>query len=184
MTGSTQRRPAVFLDRDGTLIEDVDYLSSADQIRVFSFSARALKILKDQGFLLVVISNQSGVGRGLLDIPTLESINVAVVDILGRAIDAVYYCPHLPEDNCTCRKPLIGMVKKAVDELNIDIANSWIVGDKKSDIETGFNGGMSTALVLTGYGEQDLKRLTRMPDIVADNLWAAAQEICSRTEMS
>ena len=182
MTSSTQRRPAVFLDRDGTLIEDVDYLSSPEQIAVFDRSGDALRLLKECGYVLVLISNQSGVGRGIFDEPTLKLINDTMIEKLGGLIDAVYYCPHRPEDNCRCRKPLTGMVEKAVSEMNIDIANSWVVGDKKSDIETGFNAGTSTALVMTGYGEDELKRLDRMPDVVADDLLAAAHEICSRTE--
>jgi len=99
---------------------------------------------------------------------------------LPGLIDAYYFCPHGPNDGCRCRKPAVGMIEDALKDHAIDIANSWMIGDKKIDIETGFNGGMSTALVMTGYGERHIRELERMPDIVADNVLEAALEIAAR----
>jgi D-glycero-D-manno-heptose 1,7-bisphosphate phosphatase len=180
MKPTSYPRPAVFLDRDGTLIKDVGYLSSIDDIEVFEFTRAALDMLHAAGYLLVVVTNQSGVARGYLDEPGLKSINDAVLRALDGLVDAFYFCPHAPTDNCSCRKPQSGMIDDAAKELNIDIANSWIVGDKKSDIETGFNSGLATALVLTGYGEDELRKLDRMPDLIANDLLQAAREICAR----
>jgi|SRR3954467_6701594 D-glycero-D-manno-heptose 1,7-bisphosphate phosphatase len=182
MKPTSYPRPAVFLDRDGTLIKDVGYLSSIDDIEVFEFTRAALDILHAAGYLLVVVTNQSGVARGYLDEPELKSINDAVLRALDGLFDAFYFCPHAPADNCSCRKPRSGMIDDAAKELNIDIANSWIVGDKKSDIETGFNSGLATALVLTGYGEDELRKLDRMPDLIANDLLQAAREICARND--
>ena len=173
-------RPAVFIDRDGTLIRDADYLSSVDDLEVFEYSAEALRMLKECGFLVMVVTNQSGIGRGLLTENEMHSVNDAIQLALGGVIDAFYFCPHRPGDGCVCRKPATGMIEQAAGDFEIDLANSWFVGDKKSDIETGFAAGTGTALVLTGYGESELKELDRMPDIVAGDLLAAAREICLR----
>jgi D-glycero-D-manno-heptose 1,7-bisphosphate phosphatase len=175
-------QPAVFLDRDGTLIEDVDFLDSVEEIKMIPNAIEALSLLSSAGYLLVLVTNQSGVGRGLFDLETVKVINNTVGEQLDGLINAFYVCPHLPDGGCECRKPKAGMISQAVLELNIDLANSWIVGDKKSDIETGFNAGLATALVLTGYGEAELRRLDRLPDVVSDNIMSAAREIVSRTD--
>ena len=180
MIQTNSPRPAIFIDRDGTLIRDADYLSSVDDLEVFDFSGEALRLLKECGFLLIVLTNQSGIGRGLLTQDDMHSINEEVQSALGNIIDAFYFCPHLPGHGCECRKPATGMVEYATREFDIDLANSWVVGDKLSDVETGFNAGAGTALVLTGYGESEVKGLERMPDIVAADLLAAAREICER----
>ena len=182
MTKITNTRPAVFLDRDGTLIEDVDHLDSVEGIAVLPNTLEALHLLKNAGYLLIVVTNQSGVGRQLFDLETVNVINRALADELDGLIDAFYFCPHLPTDNCVCRKPKAWLISQAVDELDIDLPDSWFIGDKKSDVETGFNAGIATALVLTGYGESEMKKLDRLPDHVADDLLSAAREIVSRTD--
>jgi D-glycero-D-manno-heptose 1,7-bisphosphate phosphatase len=182
MTETSQMRPAVFLDRDGTIIKDADYLSEVDQLEVFEFAVEALRLLKSKGFLLIVLTNQSGIARGFFDEAQMRIVNDALQAQLGGLVDAIYFCPHGPDDGCECRKPGVGMIRQAAGEFSIDLANSWIIGDKKSDIETGFNAGIATALVLTGYGESELATVNRMPEIVAGDLLEAARQISSRTD--
>lgn len=177
-------RPAIFIDRDGTLIEDEDYLADPTKMRVFDFSAEALQILKQKGYLLIIITNQSGVGKGLLTEDDVRAVHEALRREVRDGIDAFYFCPHHPDASCKCRKPELGLVEQALEDFPIDVANSWFVGDKKIDIETGFNAGMGTALVLTGYGADHVKDLDRMPDIIADNFLEAAREIASRAANS
>lgn len=175
-------RPAVFLDRDGTIIKDAEYLSSVDELEVFEFAAEALRLLKEKGYLLIVLTNQSGIARGFFDEATMQTVHDALQGQLNGLIDAIYFCPHGPDDGCDCRKPGVGMIKQAASEHSIDLANSWMIGDKKSDIETGFNAGVGTALVLTGYGGSELATLERMPELVAGDLLEAARQIASRTD--
>ena len=182
MDETLEINPAIFIDRDGTLIEEVDFLSRPEDMRVFGFSAQALQIFKDQGYKIIVITNQSGVGRGYFNADDVQSVHNALAAELPDLIDAFYFCPHHPEDGCSCRKPSSGMIEQAVKDHGIDVANSWIIGDKKLDVETGFNTRMSTAMVLTGYGELHVKDLDRMPDIVADNILEAAKLIASRDD--
>lgn len=175
-------RPAVFLDRDGTIIKDAEYLSSVDELEVFEFAAEALRLLKEKGYLLIVLTNQSGIARGFFDEATMQIVHDTLQGQLNGLIDVIYFCPHGPDDGCDCRKPGVGMIKQAASEHSIDLANSWMVGDKKSDIETGFNAGVATALVLTGYGGSELAILERMPELVAGDLLEAARQIASRTD--
>ena len=175
-------RPAVFLDRDGTIIKDADYLSSVDELEVFEFAVEALRLLKEKGYLLIVLTNQSGIARGFFDEAAMRTVHDALQMQLDGLIDAIYFCPHGPDDGCDCRKPGVGMIKQAASEHSIDLAKSWIIGDKKSDIETGFNAGIATALVLTGYGESELSALDRLPELVASDLLEAARQISSRAD--
>lgn len=174
-----KKRPAIFLDRDGTLIEEVSYLSRVEDLIVFPFAAGALASLKERGFLIVVVTNQSGIGRGIYDEATMHAIHDAIQAEVNNAIDAFYFCPHLPCDGCSCRKPLTGMLETAAADLNIDIERSWMIGDKRVDIEVGRRSGARTALVLTGYGRQHRASLEFEPDLTADDLGAAAAEIAA-----
>jgi len=124
MTHSQQPRPAAFIDRDGTLIRDVDYLSSTDDLEVFDFSRKALEMLRENDYLIIVVTNQSGIGRGFFDSQTVVAINAEMNQRLGGLIDAFYFCPHLPDDGCECRKPSAGLIRNAMNDLEIDIANS------------------------------------------------------------
>ncbi|HEV7700417.1 MAG TPA: HAD family hydrolase, partial [Pyrinomonadaceae bacterium] len=171
------KRPAIFLDRDGTLVEEVNYLHRPEDMRVFPFTATALNVLKEAGFLLIVVTNQSGIGRNIYTVEDMNSVHAAFQAEIEGVIDGFYYCPHLPCDGCACRKPALKMIEDAVNDLKIDLENSWMVGDKKIDMEAGQNAGVKTALVLTGYGSSHQATLERLPDVVADDLGAAAQKI-------
>ncbi|HBG07608.1 MAG: D,D-heptose 1,7-bisphosphate phosphatase [Geobacteraceae bacterium GWC2_58_44] len=156
------KRKAVFLDRDGTINVEVQYLSRVDDFQFIPGVPWALKRLKDAGYLLVVVTNQSGIGRGYYDEAALQSIHDhmhADLATFGAAIDACYFCPHHPEHatgdylkDCDCRKPLPGMLQQAALELDIDLAASFMIGDKLADVEAGINAGCTPLLVLTGYG--------------------------------
>jgi histidinol-phosphate phosphatase family protein len=158
-TGSF-KTPAVFLDRDGTIIFDRSYLNLPKQVRLYSFAAESIDRLKSAGFKVVVVTNQSGIARGLLNENELKKIHDFFFSLLrkaGTGVDALYYCPHIDEDNCNCRKPKIGMVLKGEKELNIDLKKSYSVGDSIGDYILGFNMGGKGILVLTGHGKKQRK---------------------------
>lgn len=171
------KQKAVFLDRDGTLIEEVDFLSRVEDLRLFPFTREALSRLRDAGYLLFVVTNQSGIGRGYFSESAVHSIHEKIQTEMAGAIEGFHFCPHLPAAGCRCRKPDTGMIEAAAREISIDIAESWMIGDKKIDIETGFNAGLRTALVKTGYGARHFSELTRMPDVAAENLGEAVDLI-------
>ena len=153
---------AVFLDRDGTLIEEVGYLDRFEQIRLFPYSVDAVRMLNRAGFAVVVATNQSGVARGFFD----EAFVGAVHERLGRtfagggaSIEGFYHCPHHPDGPvpayqkvCDCRKPRSGLLRRAASDLDLDLARSFVVGDRANDIEAGRAVGAAGVLVLTGYG--------------------------------
>ena len=173
------KQPAVFLDRDGTLIEEVNFLSRVEDLRLFPFTAEAVKLLKDNGFLVIVVTNQSGIGRGIYDEAAMHSIHEQIQIDLDGMIDGFYFCPHLPCDGCECRKPGLGMINSAKADFEIDMDNSWIVGDKKIDVETGKNAKIQTAFVLTGYGQKHKASLQYMPDAIIASLAEAARLIAN-----
>ena len=170
-------RPAVFIDRDGTLIEEVNFLSRVNDLRVFPFTAEALELFKKTGFLVIVITNQSGIGRRIFDEAAVHEIHGEIERLLPGAVDAFFFCPHLPDEGCRCRKPKLGLIEDACERFDIDLSSSWFIGDKKIDIETGRNARLKTAMVLTGYGADHSKQLSQKPDIIAANLLKAAQAI-------
>ncbi len=172
---------AVFLDRDGTLNEDPGYLGDPEKVKLFSGVGEALSILKNKlGFRLIVISNQSGVARGLISKEMVESVNERINELLAQfkvSIDAFYYCTTHPdynsEEESRCRKPSPEMVLQAAKDLKIDLSRSYFVGDTVSDIECGLNAGLKTILVKTGYGKEsfsNLKKRNKFPTFVAQNL--------------
>jgi len=171
----TKNRKAIFIDRDGTLIEEVNFLSRLEDLQIFSYTEEAIKLLKESGFLIVVVTNQSGIGRRIFEEAAMRLIHEKIQSDLE--LDAFYFCPHLPTDGCRCRKPNTGMIEQASQEFAIDLENSWMIGDKTIDIETGFNARIKTALVLTGYGKKALQELKRKPDVIAENLLEAAKII-------
>src|SRR6266404_6666244 len=171
------KKPAIFLDRDGTLIEEVNYLSRVEDLMLFPFSAAAVRQLKESGFLVIVVTNQSGIGRDVYDEAAMHRIHAQIQMELSGAIDAFYFCPHLPCDGCRCRKPNLGMIETANADFDIDMENSWMVGDKKIDVETGYNAKIRTAFVLTGYGLQHRNSLEYMPDVISGNLGDAVDSI-------
>jgi len=171
------KRPAIFLDRDGTLIEEVNYLSRVEDVRLFPFSAEAVRLFKDAGFLIIVVTNQSGIGRGIYSEADMHAVHEAIQNELNGAVDAFYFCPHLPDEGCNCRKPKLGMIEAAMDDFDIVMEKSWMVGDKKIDVETGKWGKLRTALLLTGYGTQHQHLLEDLPDLVIEDLGTAASQI-------
>ena len=175
MNSNKTKRKAVFIDRDGTLIEEVNFLSRLEDLRLFSYTDEAIRILKENGFLIIVVTNQSGIARKIFEEEAMHRIHEQIQSDLK--LDAFYFCPHLPTDGCRCRKPNLGMIEQASEKFAIDLENSWFVGDKAIDIETGFNAGIKTALVLTGYGEKAIKELKKKPDVVAENLLEAVKLI-------
>lgn len=129
---------AVFFDRDGTLIHDANYPSDPGQVIPIPESIPALKSLQEKGFLLVVISNQSGIGRGLITKEEARAVHQRFLQIFqenGITIDAAYYCPHAPEEKCSCRKPSPKMLEDAAEDMGIDLSRSFMIGDKLSDVQ-------------------------------------------------
>jgi D-glycero-D-manno-heptose 1,7-bisphosphate phosphatase len=151
------RRPAVFLDRDGTLIEDVGYLSKPEQIRLLPGVPEALRKLREAGFLLIVTTNQSAIARGWLTEGKLHAVHESLNSRLrrvGAQLDAFYYCPHLPDgqieqyaQRCDCRKPGDGMLRRAAREWRISLADSYAVGDSRRDVEAGRRAGCFAVLL-------------------------------------
>ena len=153
-------KAAVFLDRDGTIIEEAGYLSDPAQVRLIPGVADALARLRKAGFRIVVVTNQSGIARGYFGEADVAKVHAALDRLLaehGAGIDAYYFCPHHPDfgSPCECRKPGTGMVKMAAMELGLDVAASYFVGDKAADVELGINSGGRAILVLTGYGKEE-----------------------------
>ncbi|MGB8656408.1 MAG: HAD family hydrolase [Candidatus Zixiibacteriota bacterium] len=179
-----------FLDRDGTIIEEKDFIKTPDQIEFIPGSVDAVKILRDLGYKIIVISNQSGVGRGILTEQMVRRVNESFLVRLREEdapADGLYFCPHNPEDGCDCRKPTTGMIKKAVLEHKLNLRDAVVIGDKLTDVELGKNIGAKTILVLTGYGKKELDKLvdmvpSRKPDFVAANLLDAARWLKSSGE--
>jgi D-glycero-D-manno-heptose 1,7-bisphosphate phosphatase len=183
------KHKAVFLDRDGTINVEVQYLSQVKDFQFIPGVPWALKCLKEAGYLLVVVTNQSGIGRGLYDEAALDTIHSHMHEDLakfGASIDACYFCPHHPEhatgdyrQECGCRKPLPGMLQQAALDLDIDLAASFMIGDKLADVEAGLAAGCTSLLVLTGYGSGQVAQLPA--DVCAyPDLLSAAEAILAR----
>lgn len=179
---------AVFLDRDGTINEDPGYLGKPSDVRLFPGTSKALSELKSRlNCKLVVISNQSGVARGLITKAMVNSVNERINEILSEdkvSIDAFYYCPFHPEFNteeeCECRKPSPKLIFEAAKDFEIDLSKSYFVGDTTSDILCGINAGLKTVLVKTGYGVESisiLQKQNKIPSFVAENLMQASSFI-------
>jgi D-glycero-D-manno-heptose 1,7-bisphosphate phosphatase len=154
MTSSAEEGyPAVFLDRDGTLMRDVDYCGDPGKVEVFPGAAEALRPLKEAGYKLVIVTNQSGIGRGYFGESEYRAVETEFLRQLGDGlIDATYYCPDLPASGSVRRKPGPGMIFEAQRDHCLDLRRSFLVGDKASDIGCGRNAGVCTILVQTGYG--------------------------------
>jgi D-glycero-D-manno-heptose 1,7-bisphosphate phosphatase len=176
---------AAFLDRDGTIIEERDFIPSPDEVEFVPGSIDAVKMLRSSGYKIVVISNQSGIGRGILTEKMVAEVNQSFLDRLkdqGASADGLYFCPHHPDDDCDCRKPKTGMIERAVRELGLDLEDALVIGDKLADVRLGKNIGAKTALVLTGYGKQEAEKLKGLdssdqPDFVAKNLLEAVNRL-------
>jgi D-glycero-D-manno-heptose 1,7-bisphosphate phosphatase len=182
------KKRAVFLDRDGTLNEDPGYLGNPEDLILFPDTGPSLSLLKNKNhFLLIVISNQSGIARGLISDADVVSVNNELNKKLSDfnvQIDAFYYCPFHPdfnsEDECACRKPSPKMIIDAASDFNIDLSKSYMVGDSELDILAGINAGVKTVLVNRGYGTESfsiLKNGNNFPSFVANNLSEACKFI-------
>jgi D-glycero-D-manno-heptose 1,7-bisphosphate phosphatase len=185
---------AVFLDRDGTVNEEVGYLTDVSKLRLIPGSGRAIRQLNDAGFKVVLVTNQSGVARGYFPEELVHQAHLRLQELLepdGARIDAVYYCPHHPTAGnshytvrCECRKPGTGLIDQAVQELTIDRERSYMVGDKWSDVELGQRAGVHAVLVLSGFAPDDPgnKRPEGLkePDCIAHSLTEAVVWILSR----
>jgi D-glycero-D-manno-heptose 1,7-bisphosphate phosphatase len=178
---ANQKRRAVFLDRDGTIILDRGYLKEVRQVCLVDGVGEALAHLTEHGFALVVISNQSGIGRAMITPEQAEQVHQAVVERLleyGVRLDAALYCPHTPEDNCACRKPSPEMIVRAAREVGIDLARSFMIGDKQCDIEAGKQAGCRTILLANGTAPSFQEP---QPDMVASD-WAEASRYIFSTQ--
>lgn len=172
------KRAAVFVDRDGTINKDPGYLSDPEAFEFIPGAGAGMRLLSDAGFAIVIISNQSGVARGLITPSQLSEIHERMKSRLrkeGVELDGIFYCPHHPDEGCSCRKPSTGLVLEAASGLDLDLGPSYFVGDTISDIKTGRNAGLRTVLVLTGEGRRFLDEARSLGvDHVAENLLSAA----------
>jgi len=183
-------KPAVFLDRDGTILDELGYLTPDSTIHLYPYSIDAIRLLSRAGFAVVIITNQGGIGLGLYDHAFVDRTHAMLGAKFaegGAEVAGWYYCPHHPEAVvaefkmvCECRKPATGLVTAAAKDLNLDLGASWIVGDQWRDIEVAHRTGARSILVRTGYGsglEAKWPEKIAPPTAVADNLMAAAAHI-------
>jgi len=189
----TQR--AVFIDRDGTLSEEVGYINHPSRFRLFPYAGAAIKQLNKHGWLAIVTTNQAGVARGYFAEEMIATVHESMTFQLeqsGARLDAIYYCAHHPSVgeppyrfDCDCRKPRPGLISRAAGDFKIDLSQSWMVGDRYSDVEVARNAGVKSALVLSGYGrgewENQSSNWKHQPDLVAENLLEAVAAIVRQT---
>lgn len=189
----TALRPAIFLDRDGTLSHEVGYVNHVSRFRLFPFTVEAVRAINASGWLAVVATNQAGVARGYFPESVVHEVHGVLrsaVEGGGARLDGLYACLHHPSvgeppyrQDCTCRKPRPGLLLQAAQDLGIDLRRSWMVGDRPNDLEVGWAAGGRSALVKTGYGLGELThhgpRWRRQPDLVAEHVLEAVQRIVS-----
>jgi len=171
------RQRFVVLDRDGTIIFERHYLSHPDQVQLLPNAAAGLRRMLQLGMGLVVITNQSALGRGIIDTERLDLIHRRLLDLLAAEqidLKGIYFCPHLPTDDCQCRKPKPGLLERAAQELEFEPDKSFVIGDKQCDIELGSQLAATTFLVKTGYGTQTAADLSVRPSYVVNDLLDAA----------
>ena len=181
----------VFLDRDGTLNEEVGYVNHLDRFSLLPRAGEAIRLLNEHKIRVVVITNQSGVARGYFPESLIHRVHQKMEELLKKEkahLDGIYYCPHHPDvgdppyrQRCRCRKPATGLVEDAVRELNLDCSRSYMIGDRVNDIEFGHQIGAKGVLVLTGYGKGEWEYFRDhwkvKPDHVAPDLYGAVQWI-------
>jgi D-glycero-D-manno-heptose 1,7-bisphosphate phosphatase len=191
---STQR--AIFIDRDGTLSQEIGYVNHPSRFRLFPFAVDAIRLINRSGFLAVLVTNQAGVARGYFPEETIGAVHGVVTGALSAGdahLDAIYYCPHHPSVgeapyrlDCDCRKPRPGLLRRAERELGADLPRSFVVGDRAGDLDLAWSVGATAVLVKTGYGLGELlnhaPRWPRQPDLVAENLLHAVELILTRVE--
>jgi D-glycero-D-manno-heptose 1,7-bisphosphate phosphatase len=190
----TRGRPAVFMDRDGTLTHEVGYVNHPSRLRLYPWTVDAVRAVNHAGWLAVVVTNQAGIARGYFPESVFVETQRKLQDEVtagGARFDAVYACVHHPTVGappfrlaCDCRKPRPGLLRRAEAELGADLARSWVVGDRHGDLLLAWGVGARGALVRTGYGNGELTHLapswSRPPDLVAENLLDAVEQILGR----
>lgn len=177
-------KPCIFFDRDGTLIEERNYLADPAGVALIPGAAEAVRLARANGYLAVVLTNQSGVGRGYFTLDDVRRVNARMLELLaaeGADIDGIYVCPHAPEEGCSCRKPQTGLVEQAARELGIDVPRSWMIGDKTADLELARNAGMRGVLVRTGYGVEAGEAAAGLALFTADGVLEAVRRIAAWT---
>ena len=188
------KKPAVFLDRDGTINEQMGYINHLSRFVLISGVAKAIKILNENGFLAIVLTNQSGVARGYFPIELVYQINEHLKRELKKEnahIDGVFFCPHYPKGKlseycfeCDCRKPRTGLIKQACSAFDIDMERSYMVGDRHTDIEFANHCGLEGVLIKTGYGLGEVEYILPgrkiQPAYIADDLPEAVKWIIDR----
>lgn len=188
-------KPVVFLDRDGTINYDAGYINHPDNFIMYPYAPQAVRMLNMNDFLVIVITNQSGLARGFFNLETMNDIHnkmYKTFENMGAHIDGLYYCPHDPNAKvaeykavCNCRKPETGMVEQALKDFPIDTNRMFFVGDKHSDIMAGYKSGCKTIMVETGYGKGDLinksSKWEVKPDKVCNNLLDAVRIILNNS---
>jgi D-glycero-D-manno-heptose 1,7-bisphosphate phosphatase len=173
------------MDRDGTVSEEIGYMYNSDLYKPYGYTGEAIRKINDSGMKAILITNQSGVGRGYFPESSVHTVHEILRSELARSnahLDAIYYCPHEPSVGCDCRKPRPGMILKAAREMDIDISNSFMIGDKYVDVEVGLAAGAKAVLLRTGYGLEELEKHRDsgvQPNFVADNLLHAVDAILS-----
>ncbi|HPX05640.1 MAG TPA: HAD family hydrolase [Tenuifilaceae bacterium] len=171
---------AIFLDRDGTLVEDVGFISNPSQVMFFPFTVEALKMLQPH-FRLFIVTNQSGIAKGNVTVDEVERVNAFIEEHLrnqGVTIEQTYYCPHNAEDGCSCKKPSPYFINKAVSLFDIDLSQSFMVGDHPSDVEFGRNAGVKSVYLLSGHGQKHREEL-KGDETVLGNILDASHFILS-----
>jgi D-glycero-D-manno-heptose 1,7-bisphosphate phosphatase len=170
----------VLLDRDGTIIKERHYLSDPQQVELLAGAASGLRQMQEMGLGAIVVTNQSGIGRGFFDEKRLWEIHQRMLELLTAEsvfLEDIYFCPHTPADNCSCRKPLSGLVEQAAEKYGFNPQDSFVIGDKPCDIELGQRVGAIAFLVRTGYGAEVAANQAVAPDYVVDDLLEAARII-------
>jgi D-glycero-D-manno-heptose 1,7-bisphosphate phosphatase len=177
-------RRAAFLDRDGTICEEMGYVNHVDRLQIFPFAAAAIRQLNEAQVPVIVVTNQSGVARDIFPESLVHQVHqkmIAELSAGGARVDAIYFCPHKTEDACECRKPNPGLLERAAGEHALDLSSSWVVGDRYADLEMGYAAGARGILVMTGYGRGEYElhhtRWARQPDALAENLTEAVRRI-------
>lgn len=178
---AVERGGAVFIDKDGTLIRDVPYNVDPRRVRLTAGAGQALRRMKDAGYKLIVVSNQSGIARRLFEKKDLLPVNRRIQALLAQyevTVDAFYYCPHGPGDGCACRKPMPGMILRAAREHAIDTSVSWMVGDILNDVEAGSRAGCHTIHFNNGNETEWIVGSHRQPEYSVEDLAGAAEIVC------
>ena len=179
------RMEAVFLDRDGTINIDHGYLHKPEEVVLITGAAEAIRRLNELGVKVIIITNQSGVGRGYFREEDVRKVNIrleALLSLEGAHIDGIYYCIHRPDEACSCRKPNGDLVVRAAGEHGVELSRSFVVGDKASDVELAWRCGARGVLVMTGLGPGELAKMARCPDHVAPDLREAVDWMIGEME--